>query len=216
MEEEESEEKPFDPCSTIPVSQTEFEEWCKSWKNALVVKEEDYTHALMERPWMVTGHYLIIQRWRPFFLTTEEAVKKIAAWIRIPNLHIELYNHRFLCRISVLGCNLNIEYEVLHQICFTCGVYSHRLEFCGEGLAANGDNREGTGNQEGQNNFGTEDFGDGNDPTKNSQNLGKNQGQDYSKYGYEKNQDDEDMSNGLRFSILHEDSEADSKVHEEI
>ncbi|RYQ87684.1 hypothetical protein Ahy_B09g095213 [Arachis hypogaea] len=108
-------EEPFNPCPTIPVSKEEFEEWCKPWKNALMVKvlgkrvtftfmeqrlcrdweskgkihvidmnrdyflvhfsdEEDYTHALMEGPWMIAGHYLIVQRWRPFFLadSTEE------------------------------------------------------------------------------------------------------------------------------------------------
>ncbi|XP_057720823.1 uncharacterized protein LOC130935215 [Arachis stenosperma] len=133
--------------------------------------EEDYNHALMEGPWMITGHYLIVQRWRPFFLASENIVKKIAAWIRIPNLPIELYNHRFLSRvgstlgtmlkidratsvhsrgrfaricveldlskklvpkISILGQILNVEYEGLHLICFTCGKYGHRPDQCSE------------------------------------------------------------------------------------
>ncbi|XP_016191766.1 uncharacterized protein LOC107632613 [Arachis ipaensis] len=209
-------EKPFNPCPTIPVSKEKFEEWCKPWKNALMVKvlgkrvtfafmeqrlrrdweskgkihvidmnhdyflvhfsdEEDYTHALMEGPWMIAGHYLIIQRWRPFFLSGPTEVRKIAAWIRIPNLPIELYNHRFLWRvgstighmlkvdrttsihsrekfaricveidlakqlvprISVLGSELHLEYEGLHQICFSCGKYGHRSDQCMENLAA--------------------------------------------------------------------------------
>ncbi|XP_015972044.1 uncharacterized protein LOC107495408 [Arachis duranensis] len=166
-------DKPFNPCPTISVSKEEFEEWSKPWKNALLAKvlgkhatfafmeqrlhrnwekkdEDDYAHALMEGPWMTAGHYLIVQRWRPFFLTGSTEVRKIAAWIRIPNLPIELYNHRFLWRvgstmghmlkvdhttsihlrkkfaricveinlakqlvprISVLGCELNLEYE---------------------------------------------------------------------------------------------------------
>ncbi|KAL4275364.1 hypothetical protein AHAS_Ahas20G0099800 [Arachis hypogaea] len=94
-------EKPFNPCPMIPMSKEEFEEWCKTWNNALMVKvlgkhvtftfmeqhlrrdwegkgkihvidmnrdyflvhfsdEEDYAHVLMEEPWMVTGHYLIV------------------------------------------------------------------------------------------------------------------------------------------------------------
>ncbi|RYR68833.1 hypothetical protein Ahy_A03g015306 isoform B [Arachis hypogaea] len=28
---------------------------------------------------MVSGHYLIVQRWRPFFLLSENVVRKIAA-----------------------------------------------------------------------------------------------------------------------------------------
>ncbi|RYQ85357.1 hypothetical protein Ahy_B10g104902 [Arachis hypogaea] len=34
--------------------------------------ECDYNHALMEEPWMISGHYLIIQCWRPFFLSLEK------------------------------------------------------------------------------------------------------------------------------------------------
>ncbi|XP_020962830.1 uncharacterized protein LOC110264826 [Arachis ipaensis] len=37
-------------------------------------------------------------------------------------------------RISVLGSELNIEYEGLHQICFACGKYGHRLDSCYENL----------------------------------------------------------------------------------
>ncbi|RYQ89472.1 hypothetical protein Ahy_B09g096098 [Arachis hypogaea] len=39
---------------------------------------------------MIARHYLIVQRWRPFFLESKKAVRKIATWIRIPNLPIEL------------------------------------------------------------------------------------------------------------------------------
>ncbi|XP_016168984.1 uncharacterized protein LOC107611585 [Arachis ipaensis] len=72
--------------------------------------EDDYSHALTGGPWMVAGHYLIVQRWRPFFLESEKAVRKIAAWIRIPDLPIELYNHRFLWRVgSAIGTMLKID-----------------------------------------------------------------------------------------------------------
>ncbi|XP_016205096.1 uncharacterized protein LOC107645551 [Arachis ipaensis] len=145
------EEKPFDLCPVIPVSKEEFEEWCKPWQAALIVKvlgkrvnlgfiehrlnrdwerkskinvidmdrdyflvhfteEEDYSHALLGGPWMVAGHYLIVQRWRPFFLESEKAVKKVAAWVRIPNLPIELYNHRFLWRVGyAIGTMLKVD-----------------------------------------------------------------------------------------------------------
>ncbi|KAL4305523.1 hypothetical protein AHAS_Ahas16G0086800 [Arachis hypogaea] len=161
-EEEDLSVKPFDPCPIILVSKEEFEDWCKPWKNALIVKvlgkrvalgfieqrlqrdwaqkgkisvidmdrdyylvhfaeEEDYSHALMGGPWMIAGHYLIVQRWRPFFLTTENHVRKIAAWIRIPNLPIELYNHRFLWRVgSTIGHMLKIDrdlYTLKRKIC---------------------------------------------------------------------------------------------------
>ncbi|QHO06256.1 Retrovirus-related Pol polyprotein [Arachis hypogaea] len=102
MEAQEKENKAFDPCPTIPVSKDEFDEWCKSWHAALIVKvldkrvglgfleqrlnrdwakkgkinvididrdyflvhfsyEKDYSHALLDGPWMIAGHYLIVQ-----------------------------------------------------------------------------------------------------------------------------------------------------------
>ncbi|XP_016178548.1 uncharacterized protein LOC107621002 [Arachis ipaensis] len=165
------------------VSKKEFEDWCRPWKSTLVVKVLGkrvglaFMEQRLQRDWVRKGsldgggHYLIVQRWRPFFLTSEHRVRKIAAWVRIPNLPIELYNQRFLWRvgsaigqmikidrptsihsrgkfaricveidlakklvpkISVMGCELNIEYEGLHQICFTCGKYGHRADMCTE------------------------------------------------------------------------------------
>nr|XP_025627865.1 uncharacterized protein LOC112720988 [Arachis hypogaea] len=188
------EDKPFDPCPNIPVSKEEFEEWCKLWNAALIVivlgkrvnlgivehrlnrdwvkkDEENYSHALLGGPWKITGHYLIVQHWRLFFLSLKNQVKKITTWICIPNLPIGLYNQCFLWRvgsaigtilkidratsicsrgrftricveidlskklvpqISVLGSTLNIEYEGLHLICFSCVKYAHRLDQCVE------------------------------------------------------------------------------------
>ncbi|RYR54405.1 hypothetical protein Ahy_A06g029676 isoform B [Arachis hypogaea] len=35
------EDKPFDTCPTIPISKDKFEEWCKPWHVALIVKVLD-------------------------------------------------------------------------------------------------------------------------------------------------------------------------------
>lgn len=58
--------------------------------------EEDYSYALYEGPWVIVDHYLIIQRWRPMFLQDVASVKKVAVWIHIPKLPMELYNSNFL------------------------------------------------------------------------------------------------------------------------
>lgn len=58
--------------------------------------ETNYLHALFEGPWLVANHYLIVQRWRSFFMRSVKTVRKIAAWVRIPELPIELYNEKFL------------------------------------------------------------------------------------------------------------------------
>lgn len=77
--------------------------WVKSSKIRLVdmadgsflvyfSSEEDYNYALFEGPWMAPDHYLIVQRWQPFFLQSAELSSKVAVWLRIPKLPLELYN----------------------------------------------------------------------------------------------------------------------------
>lgn len=63
--------------------------------------EEDYKFALFEGPWKVADHYLIMQHWRPLFLMTTQRMCRVAVWVRIPHLPIELYNEIFLRRIGM-------------------------------------------------------------------------------------------------------------------
>ncbi|KAL4345410.1 hypothetical protein AHAS_Ahas11G0275600 [Arachis hypogaea] len=46
-------------------------------------------------------------------------------------VEIDLFK-KLVHRISVFGSTLNIEYEGLHLICFSCGKYGHRLDQCTE------------------------------------------------------------------------------------
>ncbi|KAK7244992.1 hypothetical protein RIF29_39821 [Crotalaria pallida] len=51
-------------------------------------------------------------------------------------------------KINVMGLEIHLEYEGLHQICFGCGMYGHKLEQCGVTMSKNvtpvqdDDNRE--------------------------------------------------------------------------
>lgn len=66
--------------------------------------------ALFEGPWMIADHYLIVQRWRPMFLQVAEQIRKVAVWVRIPRLPLELFNTQFLWRIgSGLGSMLKVD-----------------------------------------------------------------------------------------------------------
>lgn len=72
--------------------------------------KEDHSFALFEDPWMVADHYLIVQRWRPFFLMHAEITKKVVVWVKIQRLLIELYNEVFLQRIGMsLGKFLKVD-----------------------------------------------------------------------------------------------------------
>lgn len=73
-------------------------------------KDEDYTHALFEGPWMIADHYIVVQRWRRNFLRSVRVETRMAVWIRIPKLPLELYNEKFLKRLgSRLGVLLKID-----------------------------------------------------------------------------------------------------------
>lgn len=66
----------------------------------------DYRHAIFEGPWKVADHYLIVQRWRPFFSLNASMSKNVAVWIRIPKHPIELCNDKFLWRIGSKLCTM--------------------------------------------------------------------------------------------------------------
>lgn len=52
----------------------------------------------------------MVQRWRPLFDTSDHKVQKLAVWVRIPNLPMELYNDHFLWRVgSMLGTMLRVD-----------------------------------------------------------------------------------------------------------
>lgn len=73
-------------------------------------KQEYYVHALVEGPWKIADNYLIVQRWRPLFSFSADITSKIAVWIRLPGLPVELCNEQFLKHIgSTLGTMLKID-----------------------------------------------------------------------------------------------------------
>ncbi|XP_057746113.1 uncharacterized protein LOC130965362 [Arachis stenosperma] len=72
--------------------------------------EGDYRHALFDGPWQVADHYLLVQRWRPLFQPSNDFVQKIAVWVRIPELPVELYTNKFLWRAGKkIGTMLKID-----------------------------------------------------------------------------------------------------------
>ncbi|KAI9111440.1 hypothetical protein K1719_017130 [Acacia pycnantha] len=59
---------------------------------------EDRDYALYEGPWMIDDHYLLVQRWRPNFNPQKaDCQRKIAVWVRIPDLPMEF------CTVEALG-----------------------------------------------------------------------------------------------------------------
>lgn len=60
----------------------------------------DYDFIMTQGPWMIGESYLTIRKWVPNFVPDEEPIKKLTAWVRIPNLSVEYFDRTFLQRIG--------------------------------------------------------------------------------------------------------------------
>ncbi|XP_061339920.1 uncharacterized protein LOC133286515 [Gastrolobium bilobum] len=79
--------------------------------------EKDYFRILHEGPWVLADHYLIVQRWRPMFNPYDEDVRKLAIWMRIPSLPIELYSSHHLWRIgNIFGRTLKVDKNSIRRV----------------------------------------------------------------------------------------------------
>ncbi|XP_074306361.1 uncharacterized protein LOC141641605 [Silene latifolia] len=71
---------------------------------------QDYEHVITQGPWMVDDHYITIRKWVPNFVPSEDTIKYITAWVRIPNLPVEYFNEGFLRKIgSKIGKVIRID-----------------------------------------------------------------------------------------------------------
>ncbi|XP_074293356.1 uncharacterized protein LOC141620361 [Silene latifolia] len=62
--------------------------------------KQDYEFVVTQGPWMIDDHYLTIKKWFPNFVPSEDYIKKLSAWIRIPNLPVQYINETFLRKIG--------------------------------------------------------------------------------------------------------------------
>ncbi|KAI9108176.1 hypothetical protein K1719_021049 [Acacia pycnantha] len=82
--------KPRQPLKVVPLSN---EYYIVSFSS-----KEDRDYALYEGPWMIDDHYLLVQRWRPNFNPWRaDCQRRIAVWVQIPDLPMEL------CTVESLG-----------------------------------------------------------------------------------------------------------------
>lgn len=59
--------------------------------------KEDQSKALLEGPWLIYDHYLIVREWSPNFYPSSESIK-VAGWVRFSGLPLEYYDSRILPR----------------------------------------------------------------------------------------------------------------------
>lgn len=80
------------------------------------VEVVDYEQVLYDEPWMIIGHYLTVQRWKLEFKPFESTIKKIAVWIRIPDLPIEYYDKHFLWKArNMVGKTMKVDVHTIKE-----------------------------------------------------------------------------------------------------
>ncbi|KAH9745834.1 DUF4283 domain-containing protein [Citrus sinensis] len=73
---------------------------------------EDAIYALTEGPWVIFGHYLTVQPWRPSFDSTITEIASAVVWVRLPGMVFHLYDKRALRKIGQLVGNfIKIDYH---------------------------------------------------------------------------------------------------------
>ncbi|KAJ1406797.1 Zinc finger, CCHC-type [Sesbania bispinosa] len=105
-------------------------------------------------PWVIMGHYLVVQRWKPEFLPYEDEFKRWGHTVKIDPNTLRQYEDEvgtgmmtergkfaricvevdlrkvLISRFRLNGRVYHVEYEGLHLICFNCGRFGHRKECC--------------------------------------------------------------------------------------
>lgn len=57
---------------------------------------------LNQGPWMIVGHYLVVQRWRPKFDPFDDNFKKLTIKVYVLELPTEYYNKNLLWHVGML------------------------------------------------------------------------------------------------------------------
>ncbi|KAF7826344.1 ribonuclease H [Senna tora] len=69
----------------------------------------DQDFALTGGPWIILDHYLIVRPWTSLFYS-KERIQKLAAWVHLPDLPLELYDENFLYSIgNYIGSVIKID-----------------------------------------------------------------------------------------------------------
>ena len=82
----------------------------KEFYSVRFLLKEDMDAVLKNGPWFITGHFLSIRPWEPFFKPNCASVSSIAVWVRLHTLPMELYEVEVLKQIGeAIGRVLRID-----------------------------------------------------------------------------------------------------------
>ncbi|XP_028791628.1 uncharacterized protein LOC114747457 [Neltuma alba] len=69
---------------------------------------------LFDGPWLIQGHYLVVQRWSPNFNPYCNRVHKVAIWVRVPTLLMHMYSEECMWeRGNLIRKSLKVDMNTL-------------------------------------------------------------------------------------------------------
>ncbi|KAL4378879.1 hypothetical protein GQ457_02G015220 [Hibiscus cannabinus] len=72
----------------------------------------DYSNAISGGPWVLFGHYLVVEPWTTDFSTSQSHPNRVLAWIRLPGLPVTLYQRSMITAIGeCIGPVIKIDYQ---------------------------------------------------------------------------------------------------------
>lgn len=87
--------KLWQPSGEIEVIDLDFEFFVVRFSDRV-----DYAHAFSGGPWVLMGHYLVNQQWRPMFIPSKGELTRVAVWLPIPGFPVECYDQEVLAEIG--------------------------------------------------------------------------------------------------------------------
>ncbi|KAL4362829.1 hypothetical protein GQ457_04G015580 [Hibiscus cannabinus] len=72
----------------------------------------DYSKAVSGGPWVLFGHYLVVEPWTVDFSASQSHPNRVMAWIRLPGLPVTLYQRSIITAIGeCIGPVIKIDYQ---------------------------------------------------------------------------------------------------------
>ncbi|WRX09685.1 protein of unknown function DUF4283 - like 2 [Theobroma cacao] len=72
--------------------------------------------ALLDGPWMIQRHYLMVRPWSPNYVQGSKNLPAVATWVRFLGMPLHLYHKSILQQIgSILGRLLKIDYNTRQE-----------------------------------------------------------------------------------------------------
>lgn len=78
--------------------------------------KDNLVKALLEGPWLIFDHYLVVKKWCPDFDPATAAIEKVSVWLRFSELPIEYYDYDVLKFIGDrIGRTVKVDKNTLTQ-----------------------------------------------------------------------------------------------------